>query len=60
MLTSLYFFGENKNGIWGKDVLFDIMDNPINVVASTEGFANTNEEEAESAVNGFVYEENDD
>ena len=38
VLTSLYFFGKKENGMWGKDILFDIMDDPTDVVAVFEEF----------------------
>ena len=36
------------------------MDDVTDVVAAIEGFANVNKEDAESAIDGFVDEENDD
>ena len=45
MLTSLYFFGKKENGIWEKDVLFDITYDPTDVVAIEE-FGNINKDDA--------------
>ena len=42
MSTSLYFFGKTENGIWWKDVLFDTIDDPTDVVVAIEEFANIN------------------
>ena len=39
MLTSLYFFDKKEDGTWVKDVLFDIIDDPTDVVAAIEEFA---------------------
>ena len=61
MLTSLYFVGKKENATWGNDVLlYDTMDNPTDVVAAIEEFANINKDDAVSAWDGFVIEENDE
>ena len=60
MLTSLYFFGKKENGTWGKDVLFDTMGDPTDVVAAIEEFASISKDNAVAALDGFVDEENDD
>ena len=54
ILTSLYLFGKKENWTWGKDVLSNINDDPTDLVAAIEGFANNNKKEAESAKDGFV------
>ena len=60
MLTSLYFFGKIGHGTWGKDVLFDSMDDPTDLVVTIEEFFNINQDDAVSALDGFVDEENED
>ena len=54
MLTSLYFFDKKENQTWGKDVLFDSMDDPTDGVVSISEFANINEVDAASALDNFV------
>ena len=60
MLTSLYFFGKKENGNSRKDVLFNIMDDPTDLETAIEEFANIDKEDAQSAIDGFVGEKNDD
>ena len=48
MLTSLYFFGKKENGTSGKDVLFDTMEDLMDVVAAIEEFANIHKDNAVS------------
>ena len=60
MLTSLYFFGKKENGTWEKDVLFDTIDDDTDVVVAIEEFAKINKDDAVSALDGFVDEENED
>ena len=55
----LFIFGKKRNKTWGKDVLSKIIDNPTDWVATIEGFVN-NKERAETAIDSFVGEENDD
>ena len=49
-----------KNWTWGKDVIFDSMDDSTDVVVAVEEFANTNKDDAASALGGFVDKENED
>ena len=60
MLTSLYFFHKKENETRGNDVLFDTVDDPTDVVATIEKFANINKDNAVSALDGFVNEKSDD
>ena len=60
MMTSLYFFGEKENGTWGKDVLFDSMNDPTDIVVAIEEFASINKDDAVSGLDGFVDKENED
>ena len=43
----------------GKDALFDTMDDPTDVIAAIEEFNNISKDDAVSALDGFVDEEND-
>ena len=43
-----------------KNVLFDIMDNPTDIVAAIAECANINKDDAVSALDGFVDQEHDD
>ena len=58
MLTSLYFFGKKENRTWGKDVLFNIIDDFMDVTAVIEEFTNVNKDDAVLALDGFVDEGN--
>ena len=60
MLTSLYFFGKKEKKTRGKDILFDTMDDPTDVIVAIKEFANINKDDAISALDGFVDEENED
>ena len=60
MLTSLFFFGKKENGTWEKGVLFSINDDPTDLIIAIEGFAKNYKEEAESVIDCFVNQENDD
>ena len=60
MLTPLHFFRKKENRIWGKDALLNIMGDSTDVVMAVEEFNNINKDNAVSALDGFVYEENDD
>ena len=60
MLTSLYFLAKKENRTWQKDVLFNIMDDPTDVVAAIEEYINASKDNAVSALYGFVDEKNDD
>ena len=60
MLTSWYFFGKKENGTWGKDVPFNTMDDPTDVVPAINEFTNINKDNTISALDGFVNMENDD
>ena len=52
-------FAKKEIGTWWKDVLFNIINNPIYIVAAIEEFTNIIEDEAVSAFNGFFNYEND-
>ena len=60
MLTSLYFFGKKEIRTWGKDVLFDSLHDPTDIVVAIEDFSNINKDNAVTAYDGFVDEENKD
>ena len=60
MLTFLYFFGKKESRTCGKDVLFDSMDDPTDVIVAIEEFTNIHKDNAVSALDGFVDEENKD
>ena len=60
MLTSFYFFGKKENGTLGKDVIFDSMDDPTDVVVAIEELATINKDNAVLALDGFIDEENED
>ena len=49
-----------KKITWGKDALFDTIDDHTDVLAAIEEFANINNDDAVLAWDGFVDEENDD
>ena len=51
-----YLFGKKENGIWQKNVLSNIIDNPTDLVPAIKEFFNNNEDEAESTIDGFVDE----
>ena len=53
MLT-LYSFGKKENGTWGKDALFDIMDDPTDVVATNKEFTNINKDDSVSDLDGII------
>ena len=48
-----------ENGTKRQDTLLNIMDDPTNVVAATEEFTNINNDDAVSALDGFVNEDSD-
>ena len=52
-------FGEKGKRTWQKEVLFDTMGNPTDVVVAIEEFANNNKDNAVSAFDCFVDKEND-
>ena len=60
MLTSLYFFGNKENWTWGKDAIFDSMNNSTDVVVVIKEFANINKNNAVPALDDFLDEENED
>ena len=59
MLTSLYFFGRKENETWEKEVLINSMDDSTDVVVAIEEFTNINKDNAVSALDDFVDEENE-
>ena len=52
-------FGKKGNGTWGRNALFDTMNDPADVVEAIEQFANTSRYNNVSAVSSFVDEEKD-
>ena len=48
MLSSLYFFDDKQNVIWGKDVLLDIMDDHNDAVLTIEEFFNIKKDHTSS------------
>ena len=59
MLTSSYFFGKKGYETWGIYLLFNIMDDPTDVLQAIGAFANINKDDAVSALDVFVNEENE-
>ena len=57
-MTSFYLLDKKENGTQGKDVLSNNNDDSTGIVVAIEGFANDNEEGAESDVDYFVEKEN--